>query len=54
MLTDSAKAKRREYKRQWAQQNPDKVRAAQERYWERKAAESDRQPEVKDGGKADE
>lgn len=39
MLTEQAKEARREYKRQWARRNPDKVRAQQERHWERKAAE---------------
>lgn len=43
MLTEQAKAARREYKRKWAQQNPDKVRAQQERYWDRKAADAAQQ-----------
>lgn len=37
-MTESAKAARREYKRQWAKNNPDKVRAQQERYWNKRAA----------------
>lgn len=30
---------RREYLRQWRKKNPDKLKAAQERYWLKKAAE---------------
>lgn len=30
---------RREYIRKWRKRNPEKVRAAQERYWAKKAAE---------------
>ena len=46
-LTEAAKEARRAYKRQWARENPDKVKAAQARYWERKAAAEDppRDPE---------
>lgn len=36
-MTDAAKEARREYRRQWAKNNPDKVRAMQERYWEKQA-----------------
>ena len=39
MLTKEAVEARRAYKRKWAQDNPDKVKAAQERYWQRKAEE---------------
>ncbi len=53
-MTEEAKAKRREYKRQWAQQNPDKIKAQQERYWERKAASAEPQQDAKEGVKADE
>lgn len=38
-LNEKGKEARRAYKREWAKKNPDKVRAAQERYWNRKAAE---------------
>ena len=31
---------RREYQRQWRARNPDKVRANNQRYWEKKARES--------------
>ena len=43
MLTEQARQARREYKRQWAKRNPDKIRAQQERHWERKAAEQRRE-----------
>lgn len=38
MLSEAAKAARREYKNAWARRNRDKVRQQQHRYWERKAA----------------
>lgn len=42
-MTDKAKEARRAYKREWNRRNRDKVKAAQERYWTRRAAaESDR------------
>ena len=34
-MNEAAKEARRAYKRKWAQDNPDKVKAAQERYWTR-------------------
>ena len=42
-MEERAKEMRRAYKRNWSRRNPDKVRAAQERYWERKAAEESAQ-----------
>ena len=36
-MTDAAKAARRAYKRKWAKENPDKIRAQQERYWNKRA-----------------
>lgn len=36
-LTEKAKELRREYKRKWNRENRDKVKAAQERYWTKKA-----------------
>lgn len=38
-MTDAAKEARRAYKREWNRANKEKVKAAQARYWERKAAE---------------
>jgi hypothetical protein len=34
-----AKELKREYKKQWARNNPERVRAIQERYWQKKAME---------------
>ena len=39
-LSDSAMAFRRAYKREWNARNRDKVKAAQRRYWEKKAKEA--------------
>lgn len=36
-MTDKAKEARRAYKREWNRKNKDKVKAAQERYWNKKA-----------------
>ena len=47
-MTEAAKAARRAYKREWARQNPDKVKAQQERHWEKVAAAQ--QMEMKDFG----
>lgn len=38
-MTEKAQELRREYKREWNRKNKDKVRDAQNRYWERRAAE---------------
>lgn len=38
-MNEQARAARRAYKREWAKKNPDKIRAQQERYWNKKAAE---------------
>ena len=40
-MTEQALEMRRAYKRDWNRRNRDKVRAAQERYWNRKAAAAD-------------
>ena len=39
-MTEAAKEARRAYKRKWNRDNPDKVKAAQERYWTKKAQEA--------------
>lgn len=39
MLTNEANEERRHYKREWARKNRDKVRAQQERYWQKRAAQ---------------
>lgn len=36
-MTEAAKEARRAYKRKWARENPDKIRAQQERYWSKRA-----------------
>ena len=36
-MNEKAREARRAYKREWNRRNPDKVKAAQERYWQRKA-----------------
>ncbi len=36
-VTEEAKAARRAYKKKWQQDNADKVREYQRRYWEKKA-----------------
>ena len=40
-MNEKAKAARREYKKQWAKKNPEKIKAQQERYWNKKAAEQE-------------
>lgn len=37
-MSEEAKEARRAYRRAWNKANPDKVRAATQRYWEKKAA----------------
>ena len=45
-MTEAAKQARRAYKREWNRKNRDRVKAAQARYWERKAqAAQDQQQE---------
>lgn len=36
-MSDAAREARNAYKRKWAKENPEKVRAANNRYWEKKA-----------------
>jgi len=36
-LTDEVRRVRNEYMREWRSKNKDKVKAAQDRYWKRKA-----------------
>ena len=44
-MTEKAKELRREYKRRWNRQNRDRVRASQERYWNRKAEAAEQETE---------
>lgn len=39
MMTEQARAAQRAYKAAWRRKNPDKVKQAQERYWEKRAAQ---------------
>lgn len=39
-MTEQARQARNAYKREWAQKNPDKIKAQQERYWNRKAEQA--------------
>ncbi len=39
MMNEQAAEARRAYKRKWARDNPDKVKAQQARYWAKKAAQ---------------
>ena len=36
-MSEAAREARNAYKRRWAKENPDKVKAATRRYWEKKA-----------------
>ena len=38
-MTEAQRQARREYKRRWRQNNPDKCRAYQIKFWTKKAAE---------------
>ncbi len=40
-MNEKAEAARRAYKRQWAKDNPDKIKAQQERYWTKKAEQAE-------------
>lgn len=39
-MTDQAKEARRQYMRAWQRANPEKRKAARERYWEKKAQQA--------------
>lgn len=38
-MTNAAKEAQRQYKAEWRRKNPEKVKAQQERYWEKRAAQ---------------
>ena len=44
-MSDKAVQARREYAKKWREANPDKVKAAQKRYWEKKAKELQQEKE---------
>ena len=39
-MNDAAKAARREYKKKWQREHPEKVKQYQARYWDKKAREA--------------
>lgn len=45
MLNEKAIEARRAYKRKWAKEHPEKVKAAQERYWQKKRNRRNRKPQ---------
>lgn len=42
-MTEAAKEAKNKYKREWRKNNPEKVRAANERYWEKKVRKESEQ-----------
>ena len=42
-MNDRARTARNAYRRQWARDNKEKIRAQQERYWEKKAEQLETQ-----------
>lgn len=53
-MDEKAKEARRAYKREWNRKNKDKVKASQERYWARKAAEAEGKERAADGPRSTE
>ncbi len=45
---DKAREAANRYKREWAKKNPERVRAAQMRYWAKKAEQEQRNEPTKD------
>lgn len=43
-MTEQARKARNAYKRAWAQKNPDKIKAQQERYWNKRAEQAAGEP----------
>lgn len=41
IMTEEARQARNAYKRKWYRENPDKVKAQQERYWNKKALQDE-------------
>lgn len=48
-MTEAATKAKREYMRKWRAENQDKVKAAQERFWEKRAAEMAKKEDSNDG-----
>ena len=53
-MTEAAREARRAYKRAWNAKNRDKVKASQERYWERKARQAQDNADAQDAQDAKE
>lgn len=49
-MSDAASKAKREYMRKWRAENQDKVKACQQRFWERKAAEMAQKEDDSNGG----
>lgn len=49
-MSEKGNEARRAYKREWARRNPDKIRAQQRRYWERKAAAAEERQQAAQNG----
>ena len=47
LLTEKARAKRREYKKQWNSKNRDKCKEYTRRYWEKKVLQEDATDDAK-------
>lgn len=47
-MDEKAKAARAAYAREYRKRNPEKIKAAQDRYWQKRA---EKQPVVDEGGK---
>lgn len=52
-MNDAASKAKREYMRKWRAENKDRIKAHQQKYWERKAAEQAEKEDGKNGGYAD-
>ena len=53
-MSDKAVQARREYAKKWRKANPDKVKAAQKRYWEKKAKDLQQEEKIDLSGAKDE
>lgn len=49
-MTKAARAARNAYKRKWAKENPDKVKAQQIRFWAKKAQEAQTVQQTQEAG----
>lgn len=49
---DAIRKAQAEYRREWRKKNPDKVKAAQDRYWTKKAQELQAKKEAQNGTNA--